>query len=69
MELPPDPRKELAIQILASVDDGPYPALSNEHFEADLMKRMQEVQSDEVETVDGFEVIQEDSERLRTRSC
>ncbi len=68
MELPPDQRKELAIQILASVDDGPYPPLSKEQFEAELLKRMQEVESGNVETVDAFEALKEARERFRSRS-
>ena len=68
MELPPDERKDLAIRILASVDDGPCPPLSKEEFEADLNCRIREIESGEVETVDAFEVLQQARERLRRRS-
>ena len=68
MELPPDQRKELAIKILASVDDGPYPPLSKEAFEADLHSRIEEIESGEVETVDAFEALQQARERFRRRS-
>jgi hypothetical protein len=68
MELPPDERKNLAIQILASVDDGPYRPLSKGEFEADLHNRIQEIERGEVETVDAFEVLEQARERLRRRS-
>ena len=68
MELPPAERKDLAIRILASVDDGPYPPLSKEEFDADLHSRIQEIESGEIETVDAFEVLQQARERLRRRS-
>jgi putative addiction module component (TIGR02574 family) len=68
MELPPDERKELAIRILASVDDGPCRPSSRAEFEADLTHRIQEIESGEVETVDAFEVLEQARERLRRRS-
>jgi hypothetical protein len=73
MELPPDERKDLAIRILASVDDGPCRPESKQEFEADLVGRIQEIESGgiesgKVEMVDAFEVLQQARERLRSRS-
>jgi putative addiction module component (TIGR02574 family) len=54
MELPPNERKQLAIRILESVDDGPYPPSSKQEFEADLQSRIQEIENGEIETVDAL---------------
>jgi putative addiction module component (TIGR02574 family) len=68
MELPPEERKDLAIRILASVDDGPSRPQSKQEFEADLVSRIQEIESGNVETVDAWEVLQQARERLGGRS-
>jgi putative addiction module component (TIGR02574 family) len=63
LKLPPEERELLAEQIYRSLDDdGPTPAQAQE-----IERRVQEVRSGKVQTIDGEEAYQEVLDRLRSR--
>ncbi len=64
LELPPDARKELAMQIWLSAEEGPNRPLSKDEFEAMLLERIQEIESGEFETVDAFEALEQARQRV-----
>ena len=64
LELSPDARKELAMRIWLSAEEGPNRPLSKQEFEAMLLERIQEIENGDVETVDAFEALEQARQRV-----
>lgn len=69
MDLSPQQREDLAIQILLSIEEGSKRALSKQEFESMLTDRIKRVEGEEIETVDAFEALEQIRQRLRRRSA
>ena len=64
LELPAEERAALAHDLLASLD-GPPDADAEEAWEAEISRRLEQLQSGQVQTVTSEEVLRRIDERLR----
>ena len=66
LELPPQDRAALAHDLLASLD-GPADANADEAWEAEVTRRLDELESGKAHTVDADEALRRIDARLRQR--
>jgi putative addiction module component (TIGR02574 family) len=66
LELPPQDRAALAHDLLASLD-GPADANADEAWEAEITRRLDELESGKAHTVDADEALRRIDARLRQR--
>jgi putative addiction module component (TIGR02574 family) len=66
LELPPQDRAALAHDLLASLD-GPADANAEEAWEAEITRRLDELESGKAHTVDADEALRRIDARLRQR--
>ena len=68
MELSPQDREDLAVQILVSLADGRRPPMGEKEFTAKLTERVEQIERGELDTIDAFEALNQARQRLRSRS-